>query len=237
MENTMKKYVALSAIVALAFAACGTGSTSSGETMGITVSGEGRVSGTPDMMTVTLGVSVLRPSVSAATASATEAADRVIAALVEQGILPEDMATSDYSVWPEYDYTGPTERVTGYRVQNTLTVRVRDLAASGDVIDAATAAGGDEAIVQGVSLSISDTSEYVVQARAKAWDDAVAKAGQLADLGGVALGDGVMSIRETYTPSVNPIAFAEDSASAGRTPILPGSQEVVVTIEVTFPIG
>jgi hypothetical protein len=232
----MKKLIALVAVSALALAACGTASTTS-DTAGISVSGEGRVSGTPDLLTVTLGVAVIRPTVAQATAAATDAANEVIAALKAAGIADADMATSNYSVWPQYDFNGETQRLVGYQVQNTLTVKVRDLANSGSVIDAATAAAGDNAVVQGVSLSIDDTSPLVTQARQAAWADAVAKAQQLADLAGVSLSDKAISITETYTPSVVPVDFGRADGAGESTPILPGMQEVAVTIQVTFAIG
>jgi uncharacterized protein YggE len=238
----MRRLIALGAAAVLLLVACGEGTTDAGSSdnggmNGITVSGEGRVTGIPDTLTVTVGVSVLRPSVDQATSDAAAAAERVIAALEGAGVAREDMATANYSVWPEYDYSGERQRITGYRVQNVLTVKVRDLDNAGAAIDAATQAGGDDAIVQGVSLSIDDTTGLVEQARNAAWADAQGKAEQLARLAGQDLGIAVSITESTSTPVVPmPYAIAEAGADA-RTPILPGTDEVVVTIQVTFSIG
>jgi uncharacterized protein YggE len=239
----MRKLIVLGAAAALLLVACGNGtleagSGDNGAMNGITVSGEGRVTGVPDTLTVTLGVSVLRPSVDQATGDAAAAAERVIAALEGTGVAREDMATANYSVWPEYDYSGDRQQITGYRVQNTLTVKVRDLDNAGAAIDAATQAAGDDAVVQGVSLSIDDTTGLVEQARNAAWADAEGKAEQLARLAGSELGAAVSITESTSTPVVPmPYAVAEAGAADVRTPILPGTDEVVVTIQVTFSIG
>ena len=238
----MRKLIALGAAAMLLLVACGEGAVNAasgenGTMTGITVSGEGRVTAVPDTLTVTLGVSVLRATVDQATGDAASAAERVIAALEAAGVSRDDMATSNYSVWPEYDYSGERQQITGYRVQNTLTVKIHDLEGSGAVIDAATAAGGDDAVVQGVSLTIAHTTGLVEQARNAAWADAKGKAEQLARLAGLDLGSAV-TITESFTPPSMPIAFAEAAADGGsRTPILPGTQEVSVSISVTFNVG
>ena len=45
-----------------------------------------------------------------------------------------------------------------HRVENVLQIKIRNLDASGQVIDDATAAGGDATVVQGISFAIDDTT-------------------------------------------------------------------------------
>jgi len=93
--------------------------------------------------------------------------------------------------------------------------------------------------VSGVTFSIEDNEELISAAREAAWNDALAKGDQLATLSGVSLGSPT-SIVESFTTAGPPIYF-EESVSAGadsaRTPIAPGQQDVVVTINVQFAIG
>ena len=91
---------------------------------------------------------------------ASQLATDVIAAVRDQGVAQEDIQTTDYSIYPEYDYSGQRERIVGYRVTNMLQVTVRDIDQSGAVIDAATAAGGDASQVGGVSLVIEDDAGH-----------------------------------------------------------------------------
>ncbi len=68
---------------------------------GISVSGTGEVSGTPDTLTMTFGVTVRRDSVSEAIAVAAEKAELVIASLTSNGVAEEDIQTANYSVFPQ----------------------------------------------------------------------------------------------------------------------------------------
>ena len=205
-------------------------------TQGIAVTGTGSSRGTPDVMLVNLGVSVVADQVGQATTEASQLAADVIAAVRGQGVAKEDIQTTDYSIYPEYDYSGDRERIVGYRVTNMLQVTVRDIDKSGAIIDAATTAGGDASQVGGVSLVIEDDAGMIQQARESAWEDATAKAEQLAELAGVTLGEPV-SITETTDSAPPAIPYAEEAAlDAARTPIEPGRQNVEVTVKVVYSI-
>ncbi len=243
----MRKPILIAAVATLAVvaAACGTPSVTVQNTgadqnaTGIAVSGTGEVTGVPDTLTVSIGVSVLRPSVDRAVADAAEKADALISALKSAGVAEKDIQTANYSIFPEYDYRGEGQELRGYRVNNTVVAKIRDVDAAGSVIDAATSVGGDDVIVQGVSFSIDDDSALVEAARAKAFDDARKKAEQLASLAGVSLGAPI-SITESFS-SVPPIPYFGRAEALGAdqavTPIEPGQQAVTVTVSVRFAIG
>jgi uncharacterized protein YggE len=215
-----------------------TGANAQGSPAGISVQGTGKIAGTPDTLTISFGVAVTEDSVTAAVASAAESADAVMAALVSAGVADDDIQTSNYSIYPQYDYRNDTQELVGYQVNNTVTAKVRDLDAAGAIIDDVAAAGGDAVIVSGVSFSIEDNEELVEAARGAAWDDANTKAEQLAELSGVTLGSPI-SIVETFSSPPVPIAFNEASLSAVAdtvTPIAPGTQQVAVTLSVEYAI-
>ena len=205
---------------------------------GISVSGTGEVTGTPDTVSVDIGVSVLADTVGEATAEAAEKADAVINSLVSNGVDPDDITTTNYSIYPEYDYRSDTERLIGYRVTNTVRAKIRDVSEAGDVLDDATAAGGDDVRVSGLQFSIEDDAEMVEAARDAAWNDALAKAQQLADLSGQTLG-AATSITETLSNPPPPIAYAQaafEGADALATPIEPGTAAVVIGLHVQFAL-
>ena len=243
-EVTVKRLaVGLVAGAAILIAACtpsvtventGTeGSTASG----IAVSGSGEVFGTPDTLQMSFGVSVLRPTVKQAVADAATLADGLIATLEGSGVATEDIQTANYSIYPEYDYSSDERRLTGYRVSNTVTARIRDIDSAGSVIDAAVAGTGDEIQVSGVSFSIEDDEELISAARDAAWQDARAKAQQLADLAGLTLGDAVMISESVASAPPQPIfraAFEDSVAQSVETPIEAGQQQVAVTLQVRF---
>ena len=241
----MRKLFVLFGLSAVLLAACGDGEGGavsgygSGETTGsgINVTGQGRVYGTPDTLTLNLGVSVLRETVNAATDEAAAKAEAIIAALRAKGVAEIDIQTANYSIYPEYDYNGDTQRLIGYRVSNNLTVKIRDLAKAGEIIDAATAAGGNDVVVQNLAFSIEDNTALLEMARTAAWNDAEAKAEQLARLAGVTLQRAV-SITETINYNTPPVYYERGlGADQAATPIEPGQQEVTVVVQVTFGLG
>ena len=129
--------------------------------------------------------------------------------------------------------------ISGYRVSNGLSVRVRNLESVSELIDQVIAAGGDLIRFQGVDFTIEDTSELEEQARTAAVADMKEKAGQLASFSGVELGQ-LQFLQEVgdpyaYRPKFTG-AFAMPASADMATPILPGEQTVTVTVEGVFAI-
>jgi uncharacterized protein len=206
-------------------------------TTGIQVVGQGEVTGTPDTLTIDLGISVLRPGVSEAADEAASLATDLINAIEAQGVDTKDVQTRNYSIYPEYTYSNSTQTLAGYRVTNTVTAKIHDIEAAGRIIDAATAAGGDAVQVSSVSFSLEDDEALLSDARTRAWNDAYTKAEQLASLSGVSLGS-AQSIVESVS-SENPVTYyaAEGARDAVSTPIEAGSQKVTVILTVQFSIN
>lgn len=230
------------AAVAVALTACTPSVTvqqpAEGSATGISVSGEGEVTGTPDTLTMTFGVLVTEDSVSEAVSVAAEEADAVIAALKANGVAESDIQTSNYSIWPEYDYSSQKQVLVGYTVNNNVTAKIKNIDTAGATIDAVATAGGDNVTVNGVAFSIEDNEALITAARDAAFADAKAKAEQLASLAGVTLGDPI-SISESFSPSPQPIRYYESATAAdgAETPISPGEQSVIVSIAVQFAIS
>ena len=204
--------------------------------MGITVSGAGEASAAPDIVELDVGVSVLADTVQDATRIAAERAEGVSSALTAGGVASEDMATTEYSIRPEYDYSTNNQRLLGYRVSNTVRAKLRDIASTGPLLDAISSAGGDETRVNGLSFGVADESSLLARAREAAWNDARAKAEQLAALSGHTLGK-ASSITETIQGPVVPLPrmmAADMAAERASTPIQPGTSSVTVTLQVEF---
>lgn len=234
--------ILIATVAALALAGCTTGSADPGGRVtatsgaeGILVTGVGEVTGTPDTVQVDIGVSVLGATVAEAAERAAQKAEALIAALTDGGVDPTDITTTDYSIYPEYDYRDNTERLVGYRVTNTVRAKIRNVTQAGDVIDSAVEAAGDETRIGGLSFSIEDDSALVSAAREAAWEDALAKATQLATLSGLTLGP-ALSITETSVGPPSPVPFADMAERAASTPIQPGTSTVTIVLEVRFEL-
>ncbi|MCO5176617.1 MAG: SIMPL domain-containing protein [Thermomicrobiales bacterium] len=201
----------------------------------INVNGEGRVSLTPDVAILNLGVMTRDPQLATAQQSTTEAMNAVRQALIDAGVKTEDIQTSTYAVNVEQDYNQPNQPIIGYYVIQTVSAKVRQIDTAGDVIQAAVDAGANQ--VNGISFTLEDTSAAINKARELAVADARERAEHLAELSNATLGP-VQTITEGYTTPVSPVregafAAAEDSA-AGAPTIDAGTMEVTVSVSVTY---
>jgi uncharacterized protein YggE len=245
--TVMKKQIAILALIvfgilALLGSACeGDKITVAGqnsEIHGITVSGEGKTTGQPDIAVLSLGVSSVKPTVKDARDDAAGTMQKVVDAIKADGVADKDVQTSQYSINPEYDYSqGGSGKLVGYRVTNTVTVKVRDVNNTSQVLDDVTTAGGDIVQVQGITFTIDKPEALQDQAREAAVNDAKARAQRLADTAGVKLGDPI-SITENYTMPVTSDSrqYLAAPATGPSTPIQTGELDVNVTVQVVFAI-
>ena len=203
----------------------------------IHVEGTGSVTGEPDIATLNLGVSVEKETVAEAREAAAVAMTAVLDSLKANGTAEEDIQTENFSIHPQYDYTENGRVLRGYRVNNTISAKVRDLQSLSDIIDDAAGAGGDIIVVRSIQFMIEDPTELQMQARALAAKDAEAKAQTLADAHGVKLGKPVI-ITEVTSGGIFPIVYAEsavaDDSFRTPTPIEAGQLTVTVSITVVY---
>jgi uncharacterized protein YggE len=202
----------------------------------ISVMGTGRVTLTPDIADIRLGVSLTRPTATAARSAAADAMTKVVAAIKKGGVADKDIQTSLLSLQPVYDYsTNGQGRLTGFQVTNIVAVTVRNIDTVGELVDASVNAGATS--VDGVSFRVDDQTKAESQARTAAVADARAKANALASAAGVSI-TGVSSIAENVAPVPYPIPYAAGApAKDASTPVQPGTTEVDVVVAVVYLIG
>ena len=208
-----------------------------GSATGIAVTGTGKASGAPDIVTLQLGVQVEASTVAAARDGAAASQQKVIDAIKKAGVADKDIRTVQFSIEPQYDFSTRIQTLRGYRVTNVINVTVRKVDDASKVIDDAVSAGGNNVVVRSISFSIEDPTSLRETAREEAMKDARARAGQLAKLGGVSLG-GPISISEGT--AVTPVPFLSaprtGSGAEASTPIQPGELEVTVNVSVLYAI-
>jgi uncharacterized protein YggE len=204
----------------------------------VKVDAEASVSAKPDTMTVQLGVQVNGSSANDTLNQANAKATALIATLKGAGIADADVATNNVSVYPETDMRG---HVPGYTASEGVQAILRDLTKAGSVIDAAAHSVGDAITLGGVTFSISDTGPLYVKARQLAVQHAKDEATDLATAAGAGVGQ-VLSIVDQSVTVPRPYDYPLASAGAATpsttvpVPIQPGSQEVDLTVEVTFAL-
>ena len=205
----------------------------------LTVSGSGTVYGQPDQATLELGVNLADEDLGAALEAANAAVAEVMAALREAGVAHDDIRTSYFNIWQEQPYTpegGPSTPL--YRVNNILSVTVRDTERVSAVLDGAVRAGANA--VNSVQYTIADPEALAQEAREKAFANARAKAEQLAQLAGLELGEVLMiSDGSSWpgTPPEQPVPQAMMSDMGGGVPVTGGQLAVSATVVVQFGLA
>lgn len=205
----------------------------------IGVSGMGRVFVQPDMAIASIGVDITAPTLAEATQQANDKMTAVINAIKAQGVDAKDIQTTSYNVYPitNQPKEGETAKITGYRVSNIVTVKIRNIANVGKVLDAAIAAGANS--VNSVYFTVDDPSKAESEARTLAVKDAMAKAQTLASAAGVKVGK-ITTISELaggVQPLDKTVEYAPAPAAGGAGPVEIGQNEIVVTVEMHFEIA
>ena len=203
----------------------------------IHVTGSGSVAGEPDIATLDVGVAVERETVAEAREEAASAMTGLINSLQANNVAEKDIKTENFSIQPQYDYTDDGRVLRGYRVNNIVRVKVRDLATLSEVIDDAAAAGGNSIVINSIQFMIDDTAPLQTEARGLAVKDAEAKAKTLAKAGGVRLGEPITITESTYFEGPpSPFARTAEAAFDTATPIAAGELAVTVTVTVVYEI-
>lgn len=217
--------------------------TNSQQNTGIWVSGLGEVTVTPDIATLEVGVEAQETTVAEAQDKASEAMDKVMAALTDSGVMGEDIQTRQFRIrqrtrWD--DETGE-EIVVGYRVTNKVMAKIRDIEKVGSIIDAVVKAGGDLIRIDDLDFSVDDPSAYYDEAREIAMADARDKAEKLADAAEVKLGAPTYISESSGFISVPMVAMSFAGGMPAPAPIVepsisPGEVEVSIAVQITYSI-
>lgn len=201
----------------------------------LSVDGQGTGTAAPDMATVTIGVTTQGKDAAKAQNDNAWVSNQIQAAVRGLGIEEKDIQTRNYSFYPNYS-TDKDHRneVTGYTVNNSVIVVVRDIKLTGKVIDAALSNGANE--INSLDFSASDTKAVREVALLNAIQDARDKA----DIIAKGLGKRIVGIQnvsestgyiETRRFGGNMLmAVAKDAA----TPIAPGSLSLTANVHIDF---
>lgn len=160
---------------------------------------------------------------------------RVKSRLMAAGVEEENIQTSDYSVYPQYDYVDGKQEFRGYQVSHMLTVTVEDIEQTGAVIDAAVQSGANR--VTNIEFTVSQSYYYYQKALQIALGQALATAQTIANTMNVKLDRKPFRIVEEKGPDVPPVQpYAKTQAlSESAVPIEPGLMEIEARVDVWFP--
>jgi uncharacterized protein len=228
----------------IGIASAQTGTVATQEAVGlrsITATGAGMVTAVTDRLFLNIVVDAFSIHVTDALKANNNSTHSLLVVLKSKGIDDRDIKTSQVSINPQFDTAGSWGRA--YRVSNSVTVTVREIETSGDLIDAAANVykdavanvPGDAIRIESLSFAVSDPSASLVTARDRAVKDATTKAGQMAKSAGVKLGK-LRSIRSGGDSGPSPVYRTSAVAAPNSTPTFEGTQAITASVELVFDI-
>jgi len=207
----------------------------------VTISAQGKITAKPDLSTIDTSVVANAFASQDAQNQNTVKTNAVIAFLKSQGILEKDIQTSNYNIYPNYDYANGKQSITGYTASQSLNVKIRNTNSIGAVLEGIVANGANQ--VQNVSYSFDNPDSFREQAREQALANAKDKAQKLAKAAGAEIGD-LISFNEDQAQYPVTVPFnAKGSFGAGNAvqpapqpQIEPGVQDITAQVTVTYSL-
>ena len=213
-----------------------TGAAPSTETI-LSVNGTGICEAAPQQAVIDIGVTTHSAVSSAAQDENAAKTQAVIDALKEFGIASGDMQTGNYSFYPTYADNRQSHQINGYTVNNSVTVKIRDLKTVGSVIDTALKNGANN--INSLNFGLRDQKSLRQVAIKQAVADARDKAEIIAKELGLKI-KGIKNISENVGRPMNMrsgnqlLAMAKAEAD---TAIESGTMTLSADVHIEYILG
>ncbi len=212
-----------------------TNTTKTGE---LSVVGEGKLDVVPDTAYVDAGITINNVSTTEqAQKYLNEVNNKIIEEMKKLGIKKEDIKTTNYSISPNYKYTGSENAIDGYNGTATVEIKVKNTQLVSQVITTATASGANQ--IQGSRFIISSPEKYREEVRDMAIKNARDQAEKVAKKLGIKLGK-VTNIIESpanqlpYNYKTMMAGGGLGGADVSQPNIEPGSQTITSVVTLFF---
>lgn len=199
---------------------------------------QGQVSVVPDLVMISAGVTTEARDAAGAMRDNAQRMARVIAAIRKAGIAERDIQTQSVALSPQYRYSQNEAPVlTGYQASTMLTLRFRDIARSGAILDALVAEGVNQ--INGPSFTVENPGPAEDKARVQALSALKARAALYAKSLNMKVGR-IVSISEAMDYARPPMPMLARAVMAeavdAKTEINAGEQIVSVTVSAVFEL-
>lgn len=214
----------------------------------ISVSGEAKIYAKPDLAITVISVKTEAKTVNEAMANNTKKMNIIIGFIKKIGVDAKDLKTVSFNIYPRYEWqkemvcassscSSGRRILTGYEIDQSLEVKIRDLSKVGNVIEGATNAGANN--VSGLRFIISEKDKLEKQARDEAIKKAKIRAKELASILGVKLvrinsftENNASPIRYSYVPGIT-----AEKAGAKTPQIESGENKIEANVTITYEIN
>lgn len=221
----------------------------------ITVAGMGSINLPPDMVSINMGIDTVATSAAEAVQNNAQAMNKIVEALKALGLNEEEVRTSCFSVYPQYQYDLQGEnppKISGYQASNNVNVMTDNTDDAANIIDGAISAGANR--VDGPWFFLSPDAQKTL--RADLIEDAIQDARERAEsllntqgltikgIKNISMNEGSYPVTflEGVVPSRYDIPFPYGQTQLMQTflsppRVLPGEQQVSLTVVVTYTVG
>ena len=201
----------------------------------ITMSGHGEMRAVPDQVQINAGVTSSAATAAAALTANTARMKGVFDTMRKMGVPERAIQTINFSVSPQYTGGANNERprLTGYQVNNEVSVRLDDVSKLGAALDALVTASANQ--MNGINFSIREPAPLLEKARAAAVADARARAETYAKAAGVTLGP-VQSIHEAGAEPPRPMYKVMAMSAERSVPVAAGEESVTADVSIVWEI-
>ncbi len=203
----------------------------------LSVEAEGKVTVTPNIAITTMGMTAEGKTVAEAQQKNTAVMNTLIEKVKGLGVDKADVQTTNYNIYPNYDYTDGKQTIRNYQVNQSVTIKIRDLTKANQILALAGEVGANN--VSGLQFTVDDRDSYKEKARQEALKKVAAKRDALA----ASLGVKLRSIVTYNEYEVTGGADAYKNYGMGGTPeavanpsVEAGSNEIAVHVTVVFEV-
>jgi uncharacterized protein YggE len=202
----------------------------------IVVGGEATVRRMPDVAVVSLSVTIREKTVDGAREQTNARTSAILGHIRELGIPDADVQAPSLTLQPTYDYSRGSPKLTGYEAARPMTVRVRDTALLGPLLDAVVDDGATQ--VHATRMELDDPEEARREALANALTVARERARALAHSVGRTLGAPGHIEEETGQPlaPVREIGMLRATAEATPTEVALGEVEISARLRTWWEV-
>jgi uncharacterized protein YggE len=212
----------------------------------ITVTGHGKISAIPDTAWVSGGVHTQAKTATEALNNNNNLMEALIEVLKNANIRNKNIQTSGFNVHPIYDYSKGSghrkpvsPKITGYRVSNSVTIKIIDTDKLGKLLDKLVSSGSNQ--ISGIRFGFNDSQELLDEARKLAITDAGKKAKLYAQTADVDAGN-IISISELGARLPQPVHRLTEMrqtkimSDASTVPVVKGEQDISASVNVVYEL-
>lgn len=209
-------------------------SVSTAKTDIFTVNGVGEASAVPNTANISLGISNTGTNIVSVQSQTNTIINKITQDLKNLGIEEKNIKTTNYSIYPNYNYAEGKQTVNGYTVAANITTKITPIEKLNQAIDLATKNGANT--IGGISFTVNDNDleKLKSKARKQAIAKAKEKAKSIANEAGISLGK-IINVSESgdFSRPI-PMYATQDMKTTEATQIQPGENSITINITLSY---